>query len=120
MLELKKLSFTYLICILSKKGDYVRSKIETLKTKWYSTKCYLKYYFTNNENKQFKRTGLTCLCQLEKNELVATFSNQVRPEAHFIRHSETPTCYLDKNQVFTLDTCEPLTELTLNYNQPQN
>ena len=98
-----------------KKGEYVRCKIETLKTKWYSTKCYLKHYITNNDEKS-PRTGLTSLCNLEKNELVATFSSQVAPEAHFIRHSDVPTCYLDKSQVFTFNSCEPFTELTLNYN----
>ena len=101
------------------KGEYVRGKIETLKTKWYSTNCYLKYYHVSNEENS-KRTGLTSLCKLDKNVLVAAFSSQPSPDAHFIRHSEMPTCYLDKYQVFTLDQCEPLTELTLNYNLIQN
>jgi hypothetical protein len=102
------------------KGEYVRGKIETLKTKWYSTNCYLKYYHVSNEENS-KRTGLTSLCKLDKNVLVAAFSSQPSPDAHFIRHSEMPTCYLDiKHQVFTLDQCEPLTELTLNYNLVQN
>lgn len=48
--------------------------------------------------------------------MVAKFSNEINPSAHYIRHSTTPNCYLDDNQVLTLNETEAYTELTLNYN----
>ena len=55
--------------------------------------------------------------KLEKNELVAIFScensSNIKPELHYIRHSETPNCYLDKKRVFTKECVQELTELTL-------
>ena len=50
-----------------------------------------------------KRTGLTSLCKLDNNLLVAAFSKQPSSDENFIMHSG-----------------EPLTELTLNYNLIQD
>ena len=93
----------------------MRRKIDMLNTKWYSTNCFIKYYSKNGERKE---TGLTCLSKLDKNELVATFplNKTIKPDMHFIRHNEIPTCYLEKHKVFTLHQVEALTELTLNFN----
>ena len=48
--------------------------------------------------------------------MVAKFSEEIIPDAHYIRHSEKPNCYLIENEVFTLKKLEPSVELTLNYN----
>lgn len=47
--------------------------------------------------------------------MVAKFSNEITPDAHYIKHSDNPTCYLIDNQVFTLKDLESFTELTLNF-----
>lgn len=98
-------------------GAYVKRKIDELKTKWYSSSCYLKYYSVDGSQSQ-KELGLTVLKKIRKDDLVAIFSNKsnINPSSHFIRHSEKPTCYLDGNEVFASETYEPSTELTLNYN----
>ena len=94
----------------------MRRKIDDLTNKWYSTKCMLKEYLDDNLNTDI---GLTCLDKLEKNELVAIFScensSNIKPELHYIRHSETPNCYLDKKRVFTKECVQELTELTIKY-----
>ena len=86
-----------------------------LSTKWYSSNCFVKFYSNSDGGRE---KGLTCLKNLDKNELVATFSCEqtISPEMHFIRQNDMPTCYLEKTQVFTKFKLEPLKELTLNYN----
>ena len=85
------------------KGNFVQRKIDELQTKWFSTHCYLKYYSDE--------LGLTSLDRIEKNELVAVYSSK----DHYLRNSQTPTCYLDGNEVYTLCTVESDTELTLKF-----
>ena len=87
----------------------MQRKVDELQTKWFSTHCYLKYY--GNE------LGLTSLDKIGKNELVAVYlsAEDVKPESHYLRHSENPTCYLVNNEVFTLVAVEPSTELTLKF-----
>jgi len=95
-------------------GAYVKRKIDELKTKWYSSRCYLKYY----ENVKGERSlGLTTLRKIRKDDLVAIYSSgKVDPNGHDIRHSTTPTCYLEGNEVFAADDYDPETELTINFN----
>lgn len=88
-------------------GAYVKRKIDELKTKWYSSRCYLKYYGDE--------LGLTSLRKIRKDDLVAIFSGEVKPSEHNIRQSEKPTCYLEGNEVYAADFYEPGTELTLNF-----
>ena len=42
--------------------------------------------------------------------------SDIRPNAHYLRHSDTPTCYLDGNEVYTIDKVEKFTELTIKFN----
>ena len=86
----------------------MQRKIDELNKKWFSTHCYLKYYSST--------LALTSLDRIEKNELVAVYSSEnITPEAHYIRHSSNPTCYLAGNEVYTNDNVEPHTELTLKF-----
>ena len=100
-------------------SDYVKQRIYELKTKWFSSECKLKNFSKSDqpnlpENRQL---GLTALKAIRKNELIAAFSDpsNIKPSAHFLRHSENPTCYLVENNVFTLTDIKANTELTLNY-----
>jgi hypothetical protein len=94
----------------------VQRKIDELETKWFSTHCFLKYYAKNANDKEKTVLGLTSLDKIDKNELVAVYStSDIKPESHYLRHSENPTCYLDGNEVFTINKVEPFTELTLKF-----
>jgi hypothetical protein len=95
------------------KGEYVRRKIDDLFIKYYSTDCMLKEYYS--EDNLQTRNGLTCLNKLEKNELVAIFSSDIRPESHYIKHSDKPNCYLEGHKVLTLECIQPFNELTIKY-----
>ena len=98
------------------KGTFVQRKIDELSTRWFSTHCFLKYYQKDANSKEKTVLGLTSLDKIDKNELVAVYSSSdIRPEAHYLRHSENPTCYLDGNEVFTINAVEPFTELTLKF-----
>lgn len=92
-------------------GAYVKRKIDELKTKWYSSRCYLKYYAQGEE----KVLGLTTLRKIGKDDLVAIFSDEVAPDQHNIRHSDKPTCYVEDNHVYASANYEPDVELTINY-----
>ena len=88
-----------------------------MNNKWYSKNCFVKKYsLENDQNQEF---GLTSLKKIEKNELVALYSCEEDSQSnivqgmYYIRHNDNPTCYLDKNQVFTLCDVEPFTELTI-------
>ena len=101
-----------------KKAKFVQRKIDELYVKWYSTHCYLKRNkdeATNENEKHF--LSLTSLDALDANELVAVYSSlsDIRPDAHYLRHSDTPTCYLDGNKVYTIDKVEQFTELTIKF-----
>lgn len=97
-------------------GVYVQRKIDELKTKWYSSRCILKYYNTEDNKREL---GLTVYKKIRKDDLVAIFSdpNNICFEAHNIRHSTNPTCFIVGNEVFASNTYEPFTELTLNYDE---
>jgi len=69
----------------------------------------------SSENESVAKYGLTSLKKIEKNELVAIFSNDVEPELHYIRNSDIPNCYLDGKRVFTRECVQPLSELTIKY-----
>lgn len=93
-------------------GNYVKKRIDELKTKWFSSECYLKYYTSINGDREL---GLTSLYKIKKDELVAKYSDpsNVSREAHYIRQSGNPTCYLNGNEVYSLTDVEPDTELTI-------
>ena len=95
-------------------GAYVQKKIDELKTKWHSSRCFLKYYIENDQPRQL---GLTALEKIAKHDLVAIYSdpNNISIQSHNIRHSDNPTCYLIDNQVYASADIEPSTELTLNF-----
>lgn len=90
----------------------MKKKIDELKTKWFSTECYLKRYATASSGFELRLTTLT---RVPKDLIVASFLDEISPQAHYIRHSENPTCYLDGNRVLTRTELEPFSELTLNY-----
>lgn len=102
----------------------VRKKIDELKTKWHTSKCFVKHYHDENvnhydcylSNLDLNHFGLTSLREIEKDELVATFSQtEIKPENHFIRQSGNPNCFLKGNRVYALENIQDNTELTLNY-----
>ncbi len=105
-------------------SDYVQKRIIELRTKWFSSECKLKNYSKSVQPNlpQNRKTGLTALKEIKKNELVAVFSDasNIKPEANFMRHNNKPTCYLLGTNVFTLDDVKPNTELTLNYADNSN
>jgi len=98
-------------------GGYVKRKIEELKTKWYSSSCYLKNY--NQNTNEERLLGLTALEKINKHEMVAKFfdATNINEHAHYILHSDNPTCYLVGNEVFSTQEIEPETQLTLDYNK---
>lgn len=95
-------------------GAYVKRKIDELKTKWYSSHCCLKYYRKGADTSE-RELGLTVLDKVGKDDLVAIYSDGVRKDAHDLRHSENPTCYLIGNEVYALESWGQGTELTLNF-----
>ena len=104
-------------------SPYIKKRINELKTKWFSSSCYLKYYQTFGDQLEntSKKLYLTVLTDVSKNELVAVFSSEfklkVDQSMHYIRHDPvSPTCYLNGNRVYSFDDLKPLTEITLNYN----
>ena len=91
--------------------SYVRDQIDSLKTKWFSSKCYVKRFEPSEK-------GLVALQSIEKDALVATFSNDVKPESHYLRSSANPSCYLIDNKVYAAKEITPGEELTLDYPNP--
>ncbi len=93
-------------------GYFVRKRIDELKTKWYSSSCYLKLYGDV--------LGLTALVKIDKNELVAKFAitANISQAAHYIHHcTENPNLYLDENgEVYAREEIESGNALTLNFN----
>ena len=90
----------------------VKKRIDELKTKWFSSSCFIKKY--NNK----KELGLVAFKKIVKNELVGCFSdlNNLKPDAHYFRHNEIPTCYLTKDgRVYAIHDIDPSTELTLKF-----
>ena len=87
---------------------YVKNQIDNLKTKWFSSKCCVKRFKPSQK-------GLVALQSIEKDALVATFSNDVKPESHYLRLSANPTCYLISNRVYTAKEIVLGEELTLDY-----
>ena len=94
-------------------SNYVKKRIDELKTKWFSTKCYLKFY----KDEKNRVLALTSLEKIKKDELVAVFAddNKIGPAHHYIRYSRNPTCYLVENEVFVSKDVEANTELTLEF-----
>jgi SET domain-containing protein len=93
-------------------GNLVQKRIDELKTKWFSSSCYIKKY--NNKTE----LGLTALKKIAKNELVAVFSDlkNVSQSAHYFRHSDSPSCYVtEEGEVYAKADIEPLTELTIKF-----
>lgn len=97
-------------------GAYVKRKIDELKTKWYSSRCYLKYYYPSGHAND-RQLGLTALQKIRKDDLVALYQegSPVAENSHYIRHSDDPTCYLENNEVYAARDIEPQTELTLKF-----
>lgn len=95
-------------------GVYVKKRIDELKTKWFSSRCFVKRFISSDKNTEL---GLSALKKIRKDDLVAIYSdkNNITPSAHYIRHSSTPTCYRVDNEVFAASDIEPETELTLNF-----
>ena len=91
-------------------STHVKDHINNLKTKWFSSDCYVKRYDSSQK-------GLTALKSIAKDTLVATFCNSVLPGSHYIRSCSKPTCYLIDNQVFTAREIRAGEELTLDYSK---
>jgi hypothetical protein len=99
-------------------GAYIRRKIDELKTKWYSSRCYLRYYNDNKDGK--KILGLTTMEKVEKDEMVALFSdsNQITEASHYLRNSNQPNCYvLSNGEVYAAKDLEPSNELTIDFSK---
>ena len=99
-------------------GGYVKRKIDELKIKWYSSRCYLKRDL-NEEVKNANPLYLTSLFEIKKDELFAkiliTSLSRIKPEQHNIRNSDDPNCYLIDDDVFALADIKPNTEITINF-----
>jgi len=94
-------------------GAYVQRKIDELKTKWYSAKCFLKrQQEANGETKLY----LASFRAIAKDDLVAVYSDKIDESAHYVKHSETPNCILVGNEVFAAGEIAPNTPLTVNFN----
>jgi hypothetical protein len=97
-------------------GAYIRRKIDELDTRWYSSRCYLRYYDEKNDGR--RTLGLTVLETVEKNEMVALFSNSnlISETSHHLRDSKQPTCYvLSSGEVYAARDLDASSELTLDY-----
>jgi hypothetical protein len=97
-------------------SPFVQRKIDDLRTKWYSSNCFLKYYFINDAG--LRKLCLTTLCDLDKNDLIAVFANvnDITEHAHYIRHSKNPSCYLvDKVYVYPINNLSKNTEITIDF-----
>lgn len=103
--------------MLKYSGSYIKSKVEELKTKWYSSECCLRRFFPNPSDRKTFQLKLTTLKKVPKHTLVAKFSDSIAQNNHFIQHSETPNCFLENNDVFTLTDIDQDTELTLNFSE---
>jgi SET domain-containing protein len=93
-------------------GELVKKRIDELKTKYFSSSCYIKKY--NNKTE----LGLTAFKKIAKNELIAVFSDpkNVSQSAHYFRHSDSPLCYVTEDgEVYAKADIEPLTELTIKF-----
>lgn len=97
-------------------SSYVQRKIDELKTKWYSPKCYLKRYSNDKASSQ-NSLFLTSLVEIKKDELIAKKSNLSKIIAEFdlIKNSDRPNCYLIGNDVFALADIEPNKMLTVKF-----
>ena len=99
-------------------SGYVKRKINELKTKWYSSSCWVKRYHKQNGDKNDIELGLAAFEQISKHELVAKFADEEKLilKDHYIRHSENPSCVLIGLDVFAATELSPMTEITINYN----
>ncbi len=76
----------------------------------------MKYY--DDENNGNRTLGLTALEKIEKDEMVAVFSDckLISADTHYIRHSSQPTCYvLGNGEVYASGALEQSSELTLDF-----
>ena len=93
-------------------SPYLKTRINELKSKWYSTKC-----FTRSATPT-KMKSLHALEQIKAGEVVARFSDSVAPENHFIRQAKKnkATCFVDDDRrVIALHDMSSEEEITLNY-----
>ena len=89
--------------MLKYSGSHIKTKVEELKTKWYSSFCCLRRL--NLDDKQ--QLCLATLKKIPKDFLVAVFSDHISPDTHYLRNSEISNCYLVGNEVFTSNEIEP-------------
>ena len=103
-------------------SKYIKRKIDELKTKWYSSSCFVKRFYKNKMNKDKVEFGLVTLEKIGKNELVAKYRDieSLHHKNHYIRHSEDPTCTFSGLNVITIKEMDPSTEITLNFNLTNN
>ncbi|XP_065680280.1 uncharacterized protein LOC105843597 [Hydra vulgaris] len=94
-------------------SPYVKDQIDNLKTRWFSSECYVKRL-------DGSQLGLVATKAIAKNTLVAIFSNDVRPELHYLRPSIIPNCIVIENKVFTAKDIKPGEEMTLDYTKLNN
>ena len=104
----------------------VRKRIDELKTKWYSSSCYLKFH---DDDSGVSQTGvekkrslaLTSLLAIEKQDVVAKFADKdnVTPGAHYIRASgagEKPNCFVSNDGlVLAYERIEPDTKIIVQF-----
>jgi hypothetical protein len=98
---------------------YLKNRVNDLKSKWFSSSCYLKR-IPVNESKNINdwKKCLFSLKTIKKNEHVSSFSaseSKPREENHYLRHSTEANCFIQNNQVFAIKDIEIESELTLNF-----
>jgi hypothetical protein len=93
----------------------VRKIIDELNTKWSSSSCFLKYYGD--------RLGLTALKPIDKDELVAKYSDPmtINEQTHYILNSNEPNlCLGEDGKVYAKHDIHAHTQLTLDFNTVTN
>lgn len=90
----------------------MRFKIDEIKEKWFSGKCYLKRIPCDQKPITEWNVTLFSLHSIGKDEIVARYGDQ--NENHYLRFTEDkPSCYLVGKNVFAKDDLAPDTEITL-------
>ena len=99
---------------------YLKQKVIDMRTKWYSSDCYVKRMENSDFNDDLVEEcalSLFSLNPIKKGDLVASFlaSDDIKENEHFLRHSDSPNCFLIGRDVFANEDVDSETELTIFY-----
>lgn len=99
---------------------YLKAKVIDMRSRWYSSNCYVKRLENEELNDDLVEecdTGLFSLNSIKKGDLVASFlvCDEIKDTEHFLRHSIAPNCILIGRDVFANEDIGPDVELTICY-----